>query len=321
MKAEPVPRCLVTGAAGFIGSTLCEQLLKLGATVRGVDCFSDYYPRWIKERNLAAFRDHPCFELQEVDLLTGDLPALLDEVDCVLHLAAQPGVRQSWGIHFRDYTDNNVLVTQRILEVCKGREQIRKFVYASSSSVYGDSPSLPQREADLCLPVSPYGVTKLAGEQLCYLYCKSFGVPTVILRFFTVYGPRQRPDMAFHRFIKAGLNGERIEVYGSGEQTRDFTYVDDTVRGLMAATENSLTGQVLNLGGGNRTRLREVLALIEEILGTPLSVDFRDTQKGDAAHTLADTTAARRGLGFAPSTSLRDGLEREVAWIRELYKR
>lgn len=274
----------------------------------------------MKERNVAAIAGQPHLDLVEADLLTADLDALLEDVTTVLHFAAQPGVRASWGADFKVYSDNNILATQRLLEACKGRHDIRKVVFASSSSVYGDSKSFPQRESDFCQPVSPYGVSKLAAEQLCYLYWKSFGVPTVSLRLFTVFGPRQRPDMAFHRFIRAGLRGESIQVFGDGEQTRDFTYVDDIVQGTLAAAESAPEGRVFNLGGGNPTRLRDVLSLLEEILDASLSVEYRETQKGDMAHTVADIGAACAELGYCPSTDLRGGLQREVEWVRQLYE-
>ena len=212
---------LVTGAAGFVGSNAVDALLARGDVVRGVDCFLDYYPRAAKERNLSAARANPRFEFVETDLVTGALERLLDGVDAVLHFAAQAGVRASWGRDFRIYADVNVLGTQRLLEACAARHP--RFVYSSTSSIYGDAPDLPTVETTLPRPVSPYGVTKLAGEHLCRLYAQSAGVPTVSLRYFTVYGPRQRPDMAFHRFVRAHLVGHPVTVYDDGDQTRDGT--------------------------------------------------------------------------------------------------
>src|SRR5215203_4210459 len=221
-------KALVTGAAGFIGSHLVSALLDRGTEVVGLDCFTDYYARDIKEANLDVNRRRPRFTFVEARIQDADLATLLDDVSQVFHLAAQAGVRKSWGRDFRIYTDNNVDATQQLLEACLGRP-LHRFVYASSSSLYGDNASIPMREDALPQPVSPYGVTKLAAEQLCHLYKVNHGVPTTALRYFTVYGPRQRPDMAFNRFIRASLDGQPISLYGDGEQTRDFTFVSDAV--------------------------------------------------------------------------------------------
>src|SRR6202022_3840475 len=229
-------RCLVTGAAGFVGSSLCDALLGQGYEVIGLDCFLDYYPRFIKERNLSAARDFERFTFAEANLLEADLPALLQDAEIVFHLAAQPGVRASWGKTFDRYSDNNVLATQRLLEASLATRP-RRVVFASSSSVYGNPDRLPVKESDQTRPVSPYGVTKLAAEHLCHLYYTNFQVPVVSLRYFTVYGPRQRPDMAFHKFIRGGLLRQPIEIHGDGNQTRDFTYVDDVVKVTRDAAE------------------------------------------------------------------------------------
>src|SRR5262245_64919423 len=221
------PHALVTGVAGFIGSHLAERLLRDGVRVTGVDCFTDYYDPAIKRRNLERARSHPEFALVELDLGEADLAALPD-VQVVYHQAAQPGVRASWGADFAIYTHHNVLATQRLLERYRG-SSLERFVYASSSSVYGDAERYPTDEGLLPRPLSPYGVTKLAGEHLALLYARNFGMPVVALRYFTVYGPRQRPDMAFHRFCRALLTGQAITVYGDGRQSRDFTFVADAV--------------------------------------------------------------------------------------------
>jgi UDP-glucose 4-epimerase len=308
-------RALVTGAAGFVGSTLVDKLLARGDDVVGIDCFIDYYPRAIKERNLESARESARFRFFEGSVVDAPLDRLLEGVDVVYHQAAQAGVRASWGDDFRIYSDNNVFGTQRLLESCRVAA-IKKVVYASSSSVYGDTDDLPMREASRPQPVSPYGVTKLAAEHLTWLYWKNYGLPTVSLRYFTVYGPRQRPDMAFHRFIRAVLLDEPIRLFGDGDQTRDFTYVDDIVDLNLAAADANVAGRVYNVGGGSRTSVNEVIATIGEIVGREPRVEHLAPQKGDVRHTAADTSLARKELGYAPRVSLREGLEREVAWIR-----
>jgi UDP-glucose 4-epimerase len=307
-------KALVTGVAGFIGSTLAERLLASGAEVTGIDCFTDYYPRWIKERNLAGLRAQPAFTFVESAIADADLGRLLDGVTHVFHLAAQAGVRKSWGRDFQVYTVNNVDATQRLLEACCGKP-IERLVYASSSSVYGDLVAIPMREDALPQPVSPYGVTKLAAEQLCYLYHVNYGLPTVALRYFTVYGPRQRPDMAFHRFIRAGLREEPITLYGDGEQTRDFTFVADAAAATMNAGLTGVPGAVYNIGGGSRVSINHVLDIIGGLLGRPLAVRREPAQMGDMRDTYADTSRARRDIGFAPTCTLEEGLEAEVRWL------
>src|SRR5579864_3159891 len=234
-------KALITGVAGFIGSTLAEQLIEDGAEVVGIDCFIDYYPRIIKERNLARALKHPRFRFVESRIQDADLAALLAGRTHIFHLAAQAGVRKSWGRDFAIYTVNNIEATQVLLEACT-KLSLERVVYASSSSVYGDNVAMPMREDSLPQPISPYGVTKLAAEQLCYLYHVNYGVPTVSLRYFTVYGPRQRPDMGFHKFLRATILGEAITVYGDGEQTRDFTFVADAVQATAAAATRGLPG-------------------------------------------------------------------------------
>ena len=308
-------KAVVTGAAGFIGSHLCESLLADGHEVLGLDAFTDYYPRAAKEKNLAVCRDHRAFRLVEGRLQNLDLRGVLEGADHVFHLAAQAGVRASWGREFAHYTDHNVLATQRLLEAAlpAGRPRV---VYASSSSVYGDAPGLPLREDARCEPISPYGVTKLAGEHLALLYQKSFGLAVVSLRYFTVYGPRQRPDMAFHRFLKAARDGEPVHVYGDGGQTRDFTYVADIVAATRAAADSGRPGGVYNVGGGERIALRDVLRRIEDVTGRRLTLVREEVQKGDMRDTFADTAAARADLGFRSTVPLGEGLEQEWRWIR-----
>jgi len=307
-------RCLVTGVAGFIGSHLAERLLQEGYEVLGVDCFTDYYPRRIKERNLGQLRAAPGFHFVEADLCSVDLQALFEGTGKVLHLAAQAGVRASWGQSFGVYAENNILATQRLLEAAKDCG-VDRFVYASSSSVYGDTPDLPMREDSRLRPVSPYGVTKLAGEHLCLLYHANHGLPTVATRYFTVYGPRQRPDMAFHRFIKAIRDGETISVYGDGEQTRDFTFVQDAVHATVLVLQSDAVGTVFNVGGGSRVTVNETIAMLESIIGKRARIEHQPAQPGDVRHTLSDTSRAQRLLGYAPRTDLQTGLEAEVAWL------
>lgn len=307
-------KALVTGGAGFIGSHLSERLLDHGAEVVALDCFTDYYPRPIKEANLAGLTGRPGYRLVESSIADADLPALLDGVTHVFHLAAQAGVRKSWGREFQIYTSLNVDATQILLEACVGRP-IERVVYASSSSVYGDEATLPMREDVPLHPVSPYGVTKLAAEQLCYLYFVNHRVPTVALRYFTVYGPRQRPDMGFHRFLSAIGEGRAVAQYGDGLQTRDFTFVADAVAATHAAAVRGVPGGVYNIGGGSRVALRDVFDLLGTVTGRPVRIDHQPPQKGDMRDTYADTTAARRDLGFEPGVTLEEGLRAMYRWM------
>ena len=307
-------RSLVTGVAGFIGSHLAERLIKEGHKVVGVDCFTDYYARSIKEENIKGLLHEPHFTFFEANLLEANLRELLIGVDYIFHQAAQAGVRSSWGVEFEVYTSHNVVATQRLLEVCKG-VRIKRFIYASSSSVYGDSEELPLREQSPLKPVSPYGVTKLAGEYLCYSYFKNFRIPVISLRYFTVYGPRQRPDMAFHKFIKAILHGENIEIYGDGEQTRDFTFISDAIEGNILAMRSDAVGEVFNIGGGSRVSVNEVLDSMQKIAGKSARIVYRDVQKGDVRHTLADTSKTKKYLGYVPRVDLITGLTKEWKWL------
>jgi len=307
-------KALVTGAAGFIGSHLTSALLDRGAQVVGLDCFTDYYARSLKEANLAVNKHVPGFHFIEGRIQDVDLRSLLSGVTHVFHLAAQAGVRKSWGRDFRVYSDNNVDASQHLLEACV-KLPLQKFVYASSSSIYGDNVSIPMRETALPQPVSPYGVTKLAAEQLCYLYHVNHGVPTSSLRYFTVYGPRQRPDMGFHRFISAAIAGDPITLYGDGEQTRDFTFVHDAVAATMAAGERGIPGRAYNIGGGSRVSINQVLDIIGRLSGRSLDVRREPAQKGDMRDTFADTSLARADLGFVPTVSLEEGIAAEYRWL------
>ena len=305
-------RCLVTGAAGFIGSHLAERLVALGHTVVGVDCFTPYYAPEIKRRNLSALRELNRFQMVEADLAEARLEPLVDGMELVFHLAGQPGVRDSWGVQFADYERHNVTATQRLLEALRG-QSITRLVYASSSSVYGDAP-LPMREDARAQPLSPYGVTKLAGENLVRAYWKCYGLPANMLRFFTVYGPRQRPDMAFNRFIAAIWRGDPISLYGDGRQTRDFTYVDDVVSACVQAAICERDGEILNVGGGASVSVNEVLGYLSEILGRPVHVEQHERQRGDASHTSASTARARDVLSWRPTVSVEEGLVRQADW-------
>ena len=305
---------LITGVAGFVGSTLADRLLREGARVTGLDCFTDYYPRPLKQANLATLLPHPHFRFVESSIQEADLDSLLSGTTHVFHLAAQAGVRKSWGRDFQVYTTNNIEATQVLLEAVVGRP-VERLVYASSSSVYGDGTPLPMRETALPNPLSPYGVTKLAAEHLCTLYHANHGVPCVSLRYFTVYGPRQRPDMAFNRFIQAALAGAPITLYGDGGQTRDFTFVADAVAATAAAGTRGVPGGVYNVGGGARVSMTHVLEVLEGIAGRRLDVRREGAQKGDMRDTYADTTRARQDLGFRPSVALADGLRAEYEWL------
>lgn len=311
-------RALVTGCAGFIGSHVTEALLDAGHEVRGVDCFNDNYARREKLSNLAQARDFSAFEFVPVDLARGDLGDLVEGCALVVHLAAEPGVRQSWGDRFEAYVRNNVMATHQLLRAVAAHSTAR-LVYASSSSVYGEAETFPTSEDALPRPLSPYGVTKLDAEHLCNLYHAHHGVRAVSLRLFSVYGPRQRPDMAFSRFVRAGVTGAPVRVLGDGEQSRDFTYVGDVVAAVMsAAAAEGVEGRVYNIGGGSQASVNEALARVGEMLGRPLAVERVAPEAGDVRRTGADIRRAREDLDFHPVTDLADGLAAQIAWaLRE----
>ena len=308
---------LVTGAAGFIGSHLTDRLLADGVRVTGVDAFTDYYDVSLKRRNVASALKSPAFTLLELDLGTADLAAL-PAVDVVFHQAAQPGVRASWGREFATYTQQNVLATQRLLERYRDTK-LERFVYASSSSVYGDAESYPTNELVLPRPFSPYGVTKLAGEHLTLLYGRNFGLPVTALRYFTVYGPRQRPDMAFHRFCRAMLAGEPIAVYGDGRQSRDFTFYSDAIEANVRAWKRAAPQGVYNIGGGSQVDVLEAIALLESSLGVKAQVKFEPRPPGDPLRTRADAARLAADLGYRTTVGIAEGLAAEAEWARSLY--
>jgi UDP-glucose 4-epimerase len=301
-------RVIVTGGAGFIGSHVSDALVARGDEVHVVDDLSS--GRSENESEGAT--------LHALDIRSEGLVDVAKAVqpEAIFHLAAQAGVRKSWGRDFRTYTTNNIEATQILLESCLERD-LQRIVYASSSSVYGDEAPIPMREDALPRPVSPYGVTKLAAEQLCYLYHVNYGLPTVAVRYFTVYGPRQRPDMAFRRFFEAVRDGRPISLYGDGEQTRDFTFVRDAVRATATAATAGVPGRAYNIGGGSRVSINHVIEAVGRITGRHVSIERRPVQKGDMRDTYADTSLAQRDLGFAPQSRVEDGLAAEWAWLTE----
>lgn len=309
-------RALVTGAAGFIGSTLVRRLTDEGVGVVGVDNLSPYYDPSLKRRNLEEIGS-AAFRFVEADLNTAPLADLLSGADVVFHLAGQPGVRGSWGRTFDDYVSANIAATQRLLEAARESDDPPLIVYASSSSVYGEAEAYPTHERLAPQPRSPYGVTKLAGEHLCRLYAANYGLHTVSLRFFTVYGPRQRPDMAFTRFLRAAVTGAPIQVYGSGEQVRDFTFVDDIVDALFrAGTRPTAPGSVYNVSGGGSHSVNDVLALVEQLVGVALTVERQPPARGDVSRTTADIAAIIRDLDWSPRVALEAGLTAQLDWVR-----
>lgn len=307
---------VVTGAAGFIGSSLVDGLLEQGWSVRGVDSYTAYYPRKLKEAAVAEARSRPAFEFVEADLRSVDLDPLLDGAAVVYHLAAQPGVRLSWADGFSTYDELNIAVTQRLLESSR-RVRPGRFVFASSSSVYGRAPRWPTTEDEPTLPHSPYGVTKLAAEHLCRAYAENFGVHSISLRYFTVYGPRQRPDMAIHRMISAAVRQQPFPLYGDGSHVRDFTFVGDVVEAnIRAATADVASGTSINIAGGASTTVRELIRLVESKAGSPIPIETHPAQPGDVERTGGSIDRARRLLGWQPAVSLAEGVARQVAWQR-----
>lgn len=308
-------RVVITGAAGFIGSHLTERCLALGWDVIAIDSMTTFYSPAAKVRNAQAFGAHHRCTYLEADLLDLDLEAILVGVDLVFHLAAQAGVRASWGPSFDIYTQLNVTVLQRLLEAARKAESITRFVFVSSSSVYGDVDSLPTSEQQILRPVSPYGATKALGEHLSYLYFRNYQLPVVTLRYFSVYGPRQRPDMAFHRAIESALRGREFVLYGDGLQTRDFTFVEDAVEGTLRAAADGLAGETYNIGGGSSITMLDVLDLIRREL-PELVVRQESSQQGDARNTEADISLAGADFGYAPMWTVERGLQEQIKWHR-----
>ncbi len=304
---------VVTGCAGFIGSHLAEALIERGDDVVGVDNFSAYYERSLKEHNLARLRDENAFTLAELDLAVDSLDAVAGSADGIFHLAAQPGVRASWGQEFDPYVRDNVLATQRIFEqACRNDLRV---VWASSSSVYGNAAAYPTHEDMAPQPISPYGVTKLTCEQLSSAYRDALELDAVAMRYFTVYGPRQRPDMAFTRIAQSLVQSGAFTLYGTGEQSRDVTYVSDAVSATMLAMEHAQSGAVFNVGGGDEVTLHRVIELFEEASGASLTIASAPSANGDARRTSADTTRARTELGWEPAVSMCDGVRAQLEWI------
>jgi UDP-glucuronate 4-epimerase len=306
---------VVTGVAGFIGSNLAEALVADGHRVVGIDCFTDYYDISRKRRNIVSLEAHPEFTLREAEIGAFPLEPVLEGADVVFHQAGQPGVRSSFGTGFASYCTHNVLATQYLLEAAK-TVGTPKLVFASSSSVYGDSPAYPTSELDLPRPFSPYGVTKLAAEHLCSLYARNWGLPAVSLRYFSVYGPRQRPDMAIQKMIEATVAGRTFPLHGDGSQVRDFTYVGDVVRANLAAAKADVEpGTVVNIAGGSRVTMGEVAELVGSALGQPVALERLPAQAGDVRRTGADRSLARELLGWEPEVGLAEGISRQVTAV------
>lgn len=310
---------VITGAAGFIGSHLSEVLLRQGHNVTGIDCMGQASNKSIKLDNIKQVQKHPNFQWHDVNLLNADLKPFIEEAEVVFHLAAIAGVRNSWGLSFGDYLQANVLLTQKILEACKNAPRLKKLVYASSSSVYGGGSGQYSSEQSPTQPISPYGLTKLAGEHLCSLYYKQYGIPFSALRYFTVYGPRQRPDMGFHRFMKAALFDQPLTIYGNGEQTRDFTYVSDVVEANIGAMNCCKHGTVFNIGGVETASVNDIIRKIESLSGKKLQLSYLDEQPGDPFTTRADISLARAELGYNPIISLDEGMAEQWRYISDLY--
>jgi UDP-glucose 4-epimerase len=310
---------IVTGAAGFIGSHLSEKLLGNGFKVIGIDCFSDYYSKEIKKNNMISFQNNKNFKLIENDLMKIDLISIIKESEFLFHEAAQPGVRASWGEQFDTYVKDNILVTQKILESAKEVKTLEKIVMASSSSIYGEQEGIMIENETIPSPISPYGVTKLASENLGLTYASNYDLPITSLRYFTVYGPRQRPDMAFTKFIKANLSGDKISIFGDGNQIRDFTFISDIIDANLKCMKSEIHGNVLNIGGGKTYSIMEILSTIEKITGIENNLIFTSEQKGDVKRTESDITKARKIIDYCPKIDVVEGLTSQISWMKKKF--
>jgi UDP-glucuronate 4-epimerase len=315
-----VKKYLVTGVAGFIGSNLAMQLCNAGHSVVGIDSFHGYYSKTLKLNNLSRLLDVKTFRFQELDILNLDHLGVDKDFDCIFHLAAQPGVRDSWGTGFDSYSTNNVLGTQKVFDFAV-QNNTKRVVFSSSSSIYGDAETFPTLESASPKPRSPYGVSKLTGEYLGAAYARNFGLEVVALRYFTVFGPGQRPDMAIYRLIHCAISGDSFPKYGGGEQIRDFTYVEDVVAANMLAATATLSSQsvVINIGGGNNTSLNSLISNIETIAEAQIKITQEGTPKGDVIRTGADTNLASELLGWRPKIAIETGLELQYQWQMGSY--
>ncbi len=307
---------VVTGVAGFIGSHLAEKLLENKFKVIGIDNFTNYYQKKIKENNLLNCKKNENFVFYEHDLIDLDLVSIFKKSNYLFHMAAQPGVRSSWGENFKTYVKENIIVTQKVLEVAKHTNSLNKIVMASSSSVYGNQQNKMNENISDLKPVSPYGITKLAAENLCRVYAEYFTLPIISLRYFTVYGPRQRPEMAFLRFINSSLTNKQITIYGDGKQTRDFTFIDDVINASLSCLEHDVTNEILNIGGGHVLSINDILKLIEDISESKLTINYTSKQNGDVNHTEADISKASRFIDYKPKTKIKDGLMQEFTYVK-----
>ena len=307
---------LVTGAAGFIGSSIAEKLLKDGFRVIGIDSFTNFYSKKIKQKNIEFCKKNKNFSLIQKEIQKIDLIPIFKKVDYLFHMAAQPGVRTSWGKGFENYSINNILVTQKLLEQAKISKSLKKIVIASSSSVYGNQSCKMNESKTKTNPVSPYGVSKLAAEHLVNAYVENFNLPVIMLRYFTVYGPRQRPDMAFMRFVMKSILKKPITIYGNGTQKRNFTYIDDVIDATISSVNIDNTGEIINIGGGEVISISKVISILKNICNYEPKILYKPFSNGDVLRTEADINKAKRLLNFKPKTSLKNGLFLEYEYAK-----
>lgn len=311
---------IVTGVAGFIGSHLAEKLIENKINVIGIDCFTDYYSKEIKIKNISNLVKNKNFSLVEKDIIDFDLSNIIKKSQYLFHEAAQPGVRASWGRQFEVYVKNNIMTTQKILESAKKEKCLDKIILASSSSVYGNQEGAMNEDNTLTRPVSPYGATKLATENLGNIYAENFDLPIISLRYFTVYGPKQRPDMAFSKFFKSNINGNEIEIFGDGAQIRDFTYISDVIEANILAMNSLCKTGIFNIGGGSVHSINEILDMIEKITGKENIIKNKAKQKGDVFRTEANIVKAKKILNYNPKVAIEKGLEKQHQWILDNSK-